>query len=317
MPKILIITPVHHISGVIQTLRDIGEINCMEDPTSEAVRDCISDYDAIFTNPNKSNVFLGKEIIDRGKRLKVICTASTGTNHIDKQYAADKNIKVLSLTEEREVINKISSTAEHAFALMLTSLRHIPQAYDSVKRGEWDYEPFIGRQLDQLTVGVVGYGRLGSLFANYSQAFGSTVLVYDPHKDVNDGGINQVGLEELLTKSDVISLHIHVTGETKGMVNEAWLSRMKRDVLLVNTSRGDICNEEDIISFLCDNPGAIYATDVLADEVLHKNTNSLREFAGQSDQILITPHIGGMTREGQMIAYNHAACLLSVFFKIV
>ena len=125
MPKLLVITPVKHICGVQVEMEKICDTTYLNDPTVGEVIDIIQDYDALFTNPNKSKVFIGEEVIDAAKKLKVICTASTGTNHIDKEYARKNSIPILSLTEEREVINRISSTAEHAFALTLTSLRNI------------------------------------------------------------------------------------------------------------------------------------------------------------------------------------------------
>ena len=312
-PKILVITPVRHIKGVTDLLESAGDVTYMDDPSPDQVLQCIGDYDALYTNPNKSNVYISRELMEAGANLKVVCTASTGTNHIDMEYAREKGVPVLSITEEREVINQISSTAEHAFALMMASLRRVVPAWDSVKRGEWDYLPYIGRQLNHLTMGVVGYGRLGSLFAGYCLAFKSRVLVYDPYKEVHDPALRQVELDELLRESDVISLHVHVTTETTGMVNGDWLAKVKPDVTLVNTSRGDICDEGELIEFLERHPGAFYATDVLANEVTNKFGNKLREWASHGEQVLITPHIGGMTVEAQQIAYNHAARMLSNF----
>ena len=314
-PKILVITPIRHIKGVAGTLESAGDVTYMDDPSPEDVLKCIHDYHAIYTNPNKSNVFISKELMDTGSSLKVICTASTGTNHIDMGYAQSKGIPVLSITEEREVINRISSTAEHAFALMMASLRRLIPAWDSVKRGEWDYLPYIGRQLDHLTIGVVGYGRLGSLFADYCLAFKSRVLVYDPYKEVHRTELHQVELDQLLKESDAISIHVHVTPDTTGMVNRDWLAKAKHDVTLVNTSRGEICDEEALIAFLEQHPSAFYATDVLANETVNKSDNRLREWALRGEQVLITPHIGGMTLEAQQIAYNHATHLLKRFLN--
>ena len=309
-PKILVITPVRHITGVADTLESAGDVIYMDDPSSEEVLACVDGYDALFTNPNKSSVFISAALMDAGARLKVICTASTGTNHIDLAHARERGLLVLSLTEEREVIDRISSTAEHAFALMMACIRNIPAAWDSVKRGEWDYLPFVGRQLNALTVGVVGYGRLGKLFAGYCAAFGSRVLVCDPYKQVHDPRLEQVETNALLAESDIISLHVHVTPETTRMVDRDWLARTKPDVLLVNTSRGDVCDEDALIEFLTARPGARYATDVLANETQEKSESRLLEWARHSDQVLVTPHIGGMTAEGQQIAYNHAASML-------
>ena len=314
IPKILVITPVHHIQGVSEILESIGQVTYLEDPMPDDVLYPILDQHAIFTNPNKSNVFIGREIIDAAPSLKVICTASTGTNHIDTTYASRRGIAVLSLTDERDAINKISSTAEHASALMLSALRHIPQAFDSVKRGEWDYTQFIGRQLDYLTVGVVGYGRLGTYFARYARAFGSRVLVYDPYVIVEDEATIQTDLDQLLAESDVISLHVHVTLETTGMVDHTWFSKMKPSVVLVNTARGEVINETDLIAFLKEHPDARLATDVISGEVSVKQSSPLIEYARTASNVILTPHIGGMTVEGQQIAYAHAAHQLRRFF---
>jgi phosphoglycerate dehydrogenase-like enzyme len=315
-PKLLVITPVKHIKGVCSNLESITDVTYYEDPTLKNIMPIINEYDAIYTNPNKSKIFIGKELIDAGKNLKVICTASTGTNHIDMEYAKKMGIKVLSLTEERDIINKISSTAELAFALMMTSLRHVMSGHNDVMKGGWDYEKFIGRQMDGLTVGVIGYGRLGSVYADYCLAFGSRVLVFDPYKNAGSDKIEQVkDVQVLLEESDVISFHVHVTNETKNMVNKIWFRKMKIDVLLVNTSRGDIIVEKDLVEFLIGNKAARIATDVLADEILNRAESPLFNHALNNHQVTITPHIGGMTKEAQEIAYNHAVLILSNYFS--
>ncbi|MBF0419283.1 MAG: hypothetical protein HQL78_03865 [Magnetococcales bacterium] len=314
-PKILVITPVRHIQGVAAILESFAEVVYNDHPTLADVLALLPGKQAIFTNPNKSNVFIGQEVMDAGVDLQVICTASTGTNHIDKSLAAQRGLPVLSLTEERSFINRISSTAEHAFALMLAALRHIPASLESVKAGEWDYTRFIGRQMDHLTVGVVGYGRLGGMFSRYCSAFGARVLVYDPFKQVDDPRHEQVALEDLLIQSDVISLHVHATDKTRNLMDQTWFARMKPTVVLVNTARGDVVHEPDLIAFLEKNPLAMLATDVVADEVRNKATSPLIALARENNRVIITPHIGGMTREGQEIAYGHAAGMLRQFFQ--
>ena len=313
-PKILVITPVRHITGVPEILEATGQVTYMDDPTLSEVIAAIGEYDAIYTNPNKSKVFIGREVIDAAKNLKVICTASTGTNHIDKIYAAEKGLPILALTEEREVISRISSTAELAFALTLVGLRHVIRSHNAVLNGEWDYTRYVGRQMNFLTIGVIGYGRLGAMYSGYCQAFGSRVLVYDPYKVVDSDELQQVNdLSVILRESDVVAIHVHVTDETLGMMNAACFAQMKRDVLLVNTSRGDIVNEPDLVTFLRANPHARVATDVLADEIRYRPASPLLQYAQDSEQVIITPHIGGMSREAQEIAYGHAANCLSEF----
>jgi D-3-phosphoglycerate dehydrogenase len=315
-PKILVITPVRHIAGVAECLEAAGQVTYLDDPMPAEVIARIHEYDALYTNPNKSRVYVGRELMNAAKRLKVICTASTGTNHIDKAYAAERGMLILALTEERQVIRRISSTAELAFALTMASLRHVVRGHIAVMQGEWDYTGYIGRQMNCLTIGVIGYGRLGQMYAGYCKAFGSRVVVYDPYETVEDEDLQQVkSLNEMLPVADVVALHVHVTPETEGMINAAALSHMKEDALLVNTSRGDVVNEEDLVAFLRARPQARVATDVLRDEIRNRLGSPLLRYASESAQVIITPHIGGMTREAQEIAYVHAAARLRDFFS--
>ena len=316
LPKILIITPTKHILGVKKRLKKIGSLTFMDDPKKKDVLEIIGKYDAIFTNPNKSKVYLDNSVFSRAKNLKVICTASTGTNHINKKHAKEFGIKIISLTEERKVIQKISSTAEHAFALALASVRNIPSADKSVEAGEWNYENFIGRQMNKMTVGVIGYGRLGSMFAGYALSFGSKVLVYDPYKKVKEKGIEQsADLKELFSKSDIISIHVHVNEETINLINKAVLRHANRDVLIINTSRGEIVNETDLVDFLKRNTEARVASDVLTNEINDRLNSPLYKYSKGNNQVILTPHIGGMTKDAQEIAYNHAAKLLEQHFN--
>ncbi|MBT6170440.1 MAG: hydroxyacid dehydrogenase [Flavobacteriaceae bacterium] len=316
MIKILVITPTSHLKSTRENLESIGQVHYLENATITQFKKVIPNFDAIFTNPNKSNIFLGKNALEGAKKLKVICTASTGTNHVDKKYLISKGIQLISITEERNVIRKISSTAEHAFALTLTSLRNIIPSYNSVKNGEWDYVPFIGRQISNLTFGVIGYGRLGSLYSDYCLAFGSKVIVYDPYKTVYRPGVNQVdNLESLLSESDVISLHVHVNEETTNLINCKTLKYCKNDVLIVNSSRGEIVNEKDLIDFLKLNFKSKYSTDVLANETFDRKNSEIYSHMTKSNQIIITPHIAGMTYEAQEMAFNHASKLLIKYFK--
>ena len=305
---ILSITPISHIKGVKYKLSKIGRVIQLENPKIEDAIKHVQYADAIFTNPNKSNVFIGKELLQHANRLKFICTASTGINHIDLEFSKKNKIKIISLTEERRIINKISSTAELAFALMLCSIRYINEANQSVLKDHWDYLPYIGKQIDYLKIGIIGYGRLGKLFAKYCYCFDAEIFIYDPYKSVKTKKYKQIhSLEDFISKCDVISLHVHVTSETTKMINKKILNKAKNDILIINTSRGDIIEENDIIEFLIKNKQARIATDVIANEINSKKGNLLIEHAKKSNQILITPHIGGMTIHAQEIAYNHVA----------
>ncbi len=315
--KILVITPISHLENVEDILKSIpdSELIFLPNCNINDLKKHLNTF-AIFTNPNKSKIFLGQENLSFLRELKIICTASTGTVHIDKAFCNFNNIKIISLTEERTVINKIPSTAEHSFALMLSSLRNIPQSIVSVNKNEWDYEPFSGRQIKSLSIGIIGYGRLGSYFANYCDAFGAKVYVYDPYKSVIHPRINQVNnIDQIAINSDVISLHIHVTKETKNIINKNFLDKCKKNVLFVNTSRGEIINEIDLVEFMKNNKNSKYATDVLSNEINGIYNNPIKlYFDDNQNQVIITPHIGGMTKEAQNMAFEHAAFLLKKAF---
>tara|TARA_B100001029_G_C15056819_1_gene455037 strand:+ start:1144 stop:2097 length:954 start_codon:yes stop_codon:yes gene_type:complete len=310
-PKLIVITPIKHIHGLVDKLEKNMDVTYFENPEEKDLLSIINKYDALFTNPNKSNIFIGDNLLKNCLNLKVVCTASTGTNHIDIDLLKKKNINLISLTNERKVINKISSTAEHAFALTLSSIRNIIPSYKDVLKGNWNYEKFIGRQMNFLNIGVVGYGRLGKMYASFSKAFGAKVFVYDPYVDTIDKEMKKVNhINDLLTVSDIISFHIHVNKETYKIVDNKWFNKMKNNVLLINTSRGEIINEKHLIRFLSKNKMVKLSTDVIFDEIKVKKQSNLIKYAKETDQILITPHIGGMTHEAQQIAYNHAADLL-------
>lgn len=316
MIKILVITPVKHIKGLVKILEKSGMIKILEDPEESQVLSIIHEYDALFTNPNKSKIFIGSKLVKLAKNLKVVCTASTGTNHINKSILSKNKIKLISLTEEREIINKISSTAELAFGLTLSCLRNIVPGHQSVMDGQWDYTKFIGRQMNFLTIGIIGFGRLGEKYANYCKAFGAKILIYDPYKKIINKSYIQVNsIKTLIKESNIISLHVHVSKETIGFISKNEFNLMKRDVIIINTSRGDIINEIDLVDFLQKNPKSKIGTDVLTDEINSRSKSPLLLFSKSSSQVTITPHIGGMTKEAQEIAFCHAATKLSNYLK--
>jgi len=303
--KILVITPVLHINNFEKLIRSLGQVDIVENIKLKEFKKNIQNYEVIFTNPNKSKIYLGYDNLKNAKNLKIICTASTGTNHIDLDYCKKNNIKILSLKNEFNIINKISSTAELAFTLTLNSIRNILESVKHVKEGGWDYTHFIGRQMNELNIGIIGYGRLGKIYAKYCIALGSSVVVYDPFiKKIKNNKINHVSnIKKLLNISDIISLHIHADKRNIKFVNKKFLNEMKKNVCIINTSRGDVVNEKDVINFLNKNRQAKYYTDVLTDEFIDHKKNLILRYSKKSDQVLITPHIGGMTKEAQSIAY--------------
>ena len=306
--KILCITPVKHLEGVYEKLLGYGEVIYEPEIDRDTLKIMLDVFSPgyLFTNPNKQNFILDKEVLE-GSYLKVINTCSTGLNHIDLNYCEEKGIDVWSLKKDYRLINDLPSTSELAFGLMMSLLRNIPKSFHSVRDGNWDYEPYVGHQIKGKTIGVIGYGRLGKIMCRLFDGWGVDIFVYDPNTDVDVEKYFEVDLKTLLEYSDVIFLHTHVTGETRGMVDDEFLSKMKQGSYLVNTARGELVDEGSIIKSIEQGHLKGYGTDVIKDEFGDIQNSKLVEFSiNPNNNVVITPHIGGMTIEGQTKAYHWA-----------
>lgn len=294
--KILCLTPIEHLDGVFEYLQSFGKVDCLPDSPANVIRDVVAtlNYDVIFCNPNKQNYMLDKYILKHFNGT--ILTASTGLNHIDTNYCKQRNIKVLSHKNDTRFLNDLPSTAELAFGLMSSIVRNIPSSFDDVKKGNWDYDSHMGHQLQGKSIGIIGYGRLGKMMSKYCWAFGMNVRLYDPYEGYED-------LDSLLKESDIISLHVHASDETKHMINKKTLGKLKNNSYIVNTSRGEIVNEHDIVEALRSGKLKGYATDVIEDEYGNRENSPILNGVKEGLNILVTPHVGGMTWEGQQKAY--------------
>jgi len=305
--SIVCITPVKHLDGVYELLEQYDNVFYEPDITKNELKKLLITHEIeyLFTNPNKQSFILDRELLEHTS-LKVINTCSTGLNHIDIDYCERNDIEVWSLKTDFELINDLPSTAELSFGLMMSLLRKIPEGFDSVKKGEWDYEPFIGRQVKGLTIGIVGYGRLGRITVELLKGWGVKILVNDPYVDVDNENCIRTTMHEVWKQSDVIFLHLHVTDTTRELVSEYFISRMKKGSILINTSRGELVNEKDVINSIKEGHLGGYGTDVIADEFGDVKESELVEFSRENDNVVITPHVGGMTWEGQTKAYKWA-----------
>jgi lactate dehydrogenase-like 2-hydroxyacid dehydrogenase len=307
--NLLIITHVSHLKGFLLKAKKYFKVKYLPDISVKNFQKISKDYDYVFTNPNMTNIYLGSKNLLNSK-LKAICTASTGTIHIDKNFLKKKKIKLISLTNEKKLLSKLTSTAELAFGFTLDAIRNITSSSQSVKNGNWNYTPFIGRMMYNQKVLVIGYGRLGQMYSKYCLAFGSKVYVYDPFKKIKNQKIIVVkNLKNILKNVNIISLNIHAEKNNINLINKSFLKNVKKDVIIINTSRGEIVDEKCLLGFLKKNELAKYFTDVLTNEIKFKNNLLFRNF-NKMRQILITPHIGGMTIDGQSLAFDHALDLL-------
>jgi D-3-phosphoglycerate dehydrogenase len=222
-------------------------------------------------------------------------------NHIDQEYCKLNGIKIYSLTQDYELINNLPSTSELAFGLLLDLMRNITISNNEVKQNKtWDYLPFVGQQMKDFKIGIVGYGRLGKMMAKYCKAFDAEVYIYDPYSEES----NVKELEDLFQICDAVSLHVHVSDETKYMIDYDLLSRNVK--FLVNTSRGEIVKESDVIKALKECKLWGYAADVIEDEFGDIKNSPFFSLENSKLNYIFTPHVGGMTIQGQTKAYKWA-----------
>jgi len=300
--KILNMADLSVAPDAFAVLDGIGEVDTLP-PEREVLLENIHKYDAYFAT---LKVRFDKEVIDRAVRLKVIATPSTGLDHIDLAYAAAKGIKVLSLKEDTAFLDTITATAELTWTLLLAVVRRIPWAFDAAKRGVWARDEFRGHQLSGKTLGILGYGRLGRIVAEYGYAFRMRVLACDVREVAAVPYVEMVDFDTLLAKSDVVSVHIHLTKENTRLINKPVFDRMKPGAALVNTSRGAIIDEPALVEALASGRLLGAGLDVIDGE-WNDNLSShpLIQYANSHDNLVITPHIGGVTLESQAMTIEH------------
>lgn len=245
--------------------------------------------------------------LSKTPRLRFIASPTTGLDHVDLAACERRDINIVSLKGRRDITEKIYATSEHTIALMLALLRRLPSAYEHVVRdGGWDRERFVGSEISGKIVGIVGYGRLGTRVATIVRAMGATVIAADPfvESDRVSVGVELVALEVLLQTADMISVHATLTKETEGLMGEREFGMMKEGAYFVNTARGQIVDEMALCRALESDRLAGAALDVMCGEQgdgSHLISNSLRAYAQTHQNLILTPHIGGATRESMAL----------------
>lgn len=239
---------------------------------------------------------LTRDILENANCKYILC-AVTGLDHIDIRACEEFGITVVSLKNESEFLKEVRATAEHTFGLLLALIRKTKLAFNHVETGEWDRSLFRGTELYHKKIGILGLGRLGEIVAKYADAFGMVVYYYDiKPKKVNNNFIRCNSIEDLCSKVDILSIHLPYNKTTHFIINRQLLDCMSSKVHIINTSRGGLVNENDLLEKLNKNEIAGYATDVLFGEPKTKN-HPLVEYAANNENVIITPHIGGYTYE--------------------
>ncbi|WP_261842358.1 NAD(P)-dependent oxidoreductase [Aliamphritea ceti] len=237
---------------------------------------------------------LDERFLDEFESLKVIVSATTGLNHIDLSAAEKKCIDVISLKGETEFLRTVTATAELTWGLLVAVSRNLISAAEDVTEGRWCRDAFKGTQLAGKTIGIIGYGRLGSIIAEYAKAFRMRVIVNDVRDDVES-----IPLELLLKDSDVVTVHVDYNVSNECMFSDAEFSMMKDTAVFLNTSRGELVDEEALERAIVNHEIAGAAIDVLSGEasLTCYSDNRLIQLAAATDRLIVTPHIGGATFE--------------------
>jgi D-3-phosphoglycerate dehydrogenase len=299
-PRVLVTDKYHE--KAVEELKKFAEVDERKLTPEELVKE-IGGYDAILV---RSATKVTKEVID-ASNLRIIGRAGVGLDNVDRDAAKAKGIEVFNTPDASTV-----SVAEMTIGLMLAYARNIPQADKTMKEGLWEKKKLKGRELSGKTLGLIGFGRIGKAVAVRAKAFGMNVLAYDPlFKKEFEGeyGVKGVQLEELLEKSDYVSLHVPKTEGTAKMINAERLAMMKDTAVLVNTARGAVVDENALIKALQDGGigGAaldVYEKEPLVDSPLMKLTN-----------VVLAPHLASGTDECQVKGGLIAVEKLREFFS--
>lgn len=277
-------------------LEEVGEVKELDlDRTSLLA--ALGDVEVLIVRLAHS---VDREMIDAGRRLRVIVSATTGLDHIDLDYAAERGVAVLSLRGEHEFLSRVTSTAEHTWALLLALVRRLPAAISHVFEGGWDRDSFRGMELQGKRLAVVGMGRVGSIVAEYGRAFRMEVAAYDPDpRSWPDWVARADTLQVLVANADVLSIHVPLVPETVGLIDSEVLSRLPAGAVLVNTARSEVIDAKALLRSLETGSLAGAALDVVDSERHEKGRleDPLIAYAREHHNLIITPHIGGATTE--------------------
>ena len=248
----------------------------------------VADYDGMIV---RSGIKVTKEVIAAAKRLKVIGRAGVGVDNIDLEAAKEKGIAVMNTP-----LGNVNAAAEHTLTLLMMLAKHIIHAHLELKKGIWDRKKYQGIELRDRTLGIIGLGHVGKKVAKVANALEMKVICYDPFLDakkMKEMGVEKRELDEVIKKSDFITIHVPKTKETANMINKEKIAMMKDGVRILNVARGGIINEDDLYEAIKSGKVAAAAIDVWNEEP--PKCKHLIEL----EQVISTPHLGASTIEAQ------------------
>ncbi|MES2828219.1 MAG: 2-hydroxyacid dehydrogenase [Bacteroidota bacterium] len=286
--KILIVDDLHPVFK--EQAEALGfEVSDQPQITRSETLSIIKDYIGIAV---RTKFLIDKEIMDAGDKLQFIARAGAGLDNIDEVHAKARNIKLLNAPE-----GNMDAVGEHAIGLLLSLLNNFRNADQEIRSGVWDREGNRGYELRGKTVGIIGYGFMGKSFAKKLSGFDVNVIAYDKYKTgYSDQFVREVSMEEIVKHSDILSLHIPLTPETRQMVNEEYLFHFKKQIFFINTARGEIVDTQALLNGIKQRKIIGAGLDVLQTEKFPalKEQIWFNELV-KSQHVLLTPHVGGWT----------------------
>jgi D-3-phosphoglycerate dehydrogenase len=286
----------------IDILRKYAEVDVRLNLKQEELASIIGDYEALVV---RSQTKVNSRVIAAGNKLQVIARAGVGVDNIDVDEATRRGIVVVNAPT-----SNTTAAAEHTLALMFALARHIPQASYILKSGVWERSNFVGIEVRNKILGIIGLGNIGSEVARRARGLDMKVIAYDPFISLDYAhnlNVELVSLEQLLKESDFITLHIPFTKTTDGLIGAEELNLVKPTVRIINAARGGLIDEEALVKAVKEKRVAGAALDVFRNEPLTGNLFS------EEDNIIITPHLGASTTEAQtMVAEDTASQIIAI-----
>ncbi len=289
--KVLVAAPIHEKALELLRKNDFDVIY-EEYPDEEKLPRLVGDVDAIIV---RSKPKVSRKVIEAAPKLKVIARAGVGLDNVDLKAAEERGIKVVNSPAASS-----RSVAELVIGMIFNVARKIAFADRKMREGVWAKKQCMGIELEGKTLGIIGFGRIGYQIGKIVKALNMNVVLYDPYPNeerAREIGARFIDLDELLRKSDVVTLHVPLLDSTYHLINEEKLKLMKRSAILINASRGPVVDTEALIKALREGWIAGAGLDVYEEEPLPKGHPLTR-----LDNVVLTPHIGASTVEAQMRA---------------
>lgn len=273
--------------------------------TYSDLKKSINNYDGLLVG---LNIHFDADLLVHAHKLKFIATPTTGLTHLDIEFLKRKNVEIISLKDEQEFLKNITSTAEHAWLLLMSCARGINHQLQKTQAFNWDRYSNMGHQVKGKTLGIIGLGRVGRMVANYGKAFGMFTSYYDPFVTTVDFD-KENDLNNLLASSDFIVMAASYHAKNKHLISSDEINKVKRSACLINIARGELIDTAAILQSLKERKISKVALDVIEDEssasIDRFHNSALLRYAKYDHNLIITPHVGGATIEAREITNNY------------